>query len=129
MFYLELPFTDVSSDEKAAGGYNALLPTTITEVYGVQNYDAVNGIIYFIRGIGAVAGPPIAGAILGSHSRGTVVASGSHIGSTASALDILEKKYNELVLYTGMLLVGASFCVAYVRYGDAKEKGRWIWRA
>ncbi|KAL5485184.1 hypothetical protein ACEPAI_7826 [Sanghuangporus weigelae] len=112
-----------------AGGYNALLPTTITEVYGVQNYDAVNGSIYFLRGLGAVAGPPIAGAILGSHSRGTVVSSGSHIGATVSALGILEKKYNDLVVYTGMLLVGASFCVAYVRWGDAKEKGRWTWKA
>ncbi|KAL5528409.1 hypothetical protein ACEPAF_7545 [Sanghuangporus sanghuang] len=32
-----------------AGGYNALLPTTLTAVYGVQNYDVVNGSIYFSR--------------------------------------------------------------------------------
>ncbi|KAL5523803.1 hypothetical protein ACEPAG_7976 [Sanghuangporus baumii] len=93
-----------------AGGHNALLPTTITEVFWI-------------------AGPPIAGAILGSHSRGTVVSSGSQIGTTMSALGTLEKKYNDLVVYTGMLLVGASFCVAYVRWGDAKEKGRWTWKA
>ncbi|EJD03008.1 monocarboxylate transporter [Fomitiporia mediterranea MF3/22] len=112
-----------------AGGYNALLPTTISEVYGIQNYNAVNGSIYFLRGLGAIVGPPIAGAILGSHSRGTVISSTSGIGSTSPALAALEEKYNDLVIYTGMLLVGASFCVAYVRWGDAKEKGKWQWKA
>ena len=112
------------------GGYNALLPTTITEVYGVQNYDAVNGSIYLIRGLGVIAGPPIAGAILGSHKRGTVMSSNSGMSlGTSSALDLLEKRYNELVVFTGVLLMGASVCVAYVRWGDAKEKGSWRWKA
>ncbi|KAI5123977.1 hypothetical protein M0805_006389 [Coniferiporia weirii] len=107
-----------------AGGYNALLPTTITEVYGVQNYDAVNGSIYFLRGLGAIAGPPIAGAILGSHSRGISSDTGTMFG-----LNVLKKRYNDLVVYDGVLLVGASICVAYVRWCDAKEKGTWKWKA
>lgn len=92
----------------------------------MQNYDAVNGSIYFLRGLGAIAGPPIAGAILGSHSRGTVVS-----GTTATVTNIasLKTRYNDLVIYDGMLLIGASLCVVYVRWSDAKEKGSWRWRA
>lgn len=109
-----------------AGGYNALLPTTITEIYGVQNYDAVNGSIYFLRGLGAIAGPPIAGVILGSHRRGGLTAPG---GDMLTNIAALKARYNDLVIYDGMLLIGASLCVVYVRWSDAKEKGSWRWRA
>ncbi|TDL26423.1 MFS general substrate transporter [Rickenella mellea] len=102
-----------------AGGYNALLPTTITEVYGVQNYNAVNGFIYFLRGLGAIFGAPIAGLILGSHSR---------TATTGSSV-FLQKRYNDLVIYDGALLTGASICVAYVRWLDARDKGGWKWKA
>ena len=55
-----------------AGGYNALFPTTISEIYGIQNYASVNSALYFVRGIGVLCGAPIAGVILGSHqSRGS----------------------------------------------------------
>jgi len=111
-----------------SGGYNALLPTTITEVYGVQNYDAVNGAIYFLRGLGAIAGPPIAGVILGSHRRGTLVTPASG-GGMLSNIATLRMRYNELVIYDGLLLIGASVCVVFVRWRDAKEKGTWRWRA
>jgi len=106
-----------------AGGYNALLPTTITDVFGVQNYAAVNSVIYFIRGIGTLFGAPVAGIILGSHSRSASVA-----GILGSSMD-LRRRYNEVVLFDGILLVGATFCVGYVRWLDARDKGRWVWRA
>jgi MFS family permease len=106
-----------------AGGYNALLPTTITEVFGVQNYAAVNGVIYFVRGTGTLFGPPIAGVILGSHARSSSVA-----GMLGSAVD-LQKRYNDVVLFVGALLVAATFCVGYVRWLDARDKGRWVWKA
>ncbi|KAF8833209.1 MFS general substrate transporter [Paxillus ammoniavirescens] len=51
-----------------AGGYSVLLPTTITDVFGVRNYAAVNGAIYFIRGIGTLFGAPVVGVILGVHA-------------------------------------------------------------
>ncbi|KAK5018767.1 Peroxisome biosynthesis protein pex1 [Cryomyces antarcticus] len=35
-----------------AGGYNALFPTTIAEVFAMQAYASVNGFIHFIRGHG-----------------------------------------------------------------------------
>lgn len=32
-----------------AGGYNALVPVIVTEIYGTQNYASVNGMLYFVR--------------------------------------------------------------------------------
>ncbi|KIJ66605.1 hypothetical protein HYDPIDRAFT_86239 [Hydnomerulius pinastri MD-312] len=106
-----------------AGGYNALLPTTITDVFGVQNYAAVNGVIYFLRGIGTLFGAPVAGIILGSHTRSASVA-----GMLGSSMD-LRKRYNEVVLFDFALLFAAAVCVAYVRWLDARDKGRWVWKA
>lgn len=106
-----------------AGGYNALLPTTITEVFGVQNYAAVNGVIYFVRGTGTLFGPPIAGVMLGSHARSSSVA-----GMFGSTVD-LQQRYNDVVLFVGALLVAATFCVGSVRWLDARDKGRWVWKA
>ncbi|KAI0368932.1 MFS general substrate transporter [Pilatotrama ljubarskyi] len=107
-----------------AGGYNALLPTTITEVYGVQNYSSVNGFIYFVRGLGALFGAPIAGLILGSHQRGTRLN-----GSMISDLQVLKKRYNEVAVFDGTLILAAGVCVAYVRWLDARDKGGWSWKA
>ncbi len=105
-----------------AGGYNALLPTTITEIYGVQNYNSVNGFICFIRGLGAVFGAPIAGIILGSQNRSAPIL-------PPDSDTPLQKRYNDVVLFDGVLLLGASICVMYVRWLDARDKGEWKWRA
>lgn len=110
-----------------AGGYNALLPTTITEVYGVQNYSSVNGLFYFIRGLGALFGAPIAGVILGTHQRG---ASASQSRSSKMyTMDALRTRYNDVAVYDGALLLASGLCVAYVRWLDARDKGGWSWRA
>lgn len=108
-----------------AGGYNALLPTTIAEVYGVAHYTSVNASIYFIRGLGALFGAPLAGVILGSHQRG--IPSGS--GASEINAKMLQRKYNLIAFYDGALLLAAGFCVAYVRWSDARHRGRWIWKA
>lgn len=106
-----------------AGGYNALLPTTITEIYGVENYSSINTVLYFIRGLGSIFGAPIAGVILGSHSR-------SPLGSSEStALGFIKKRYNDVVVFDGTLLLAATVCVGYVRWLDARDKGIWRWKA
>ena len=110
-----------------AGGYNALLPTTITEIYGVQNYSSVNGAIYFIRGLGVLVGAPIAGLILGSHQRGANP-SGPQ-GAQLLRLDALKTRYNDVAVFDGALLLASGMCVAYVRWLDARDKGGWSWRA
>ncbi|TKA75819.1 hypothetical protein B0A49_03541 [Cryomyces minteri] len=73
-----------------AGGYNALFPTTIAEVFGMQAYASVNGFIYFIRGMGSLFGSPVGGAILGN----SVLAN-----------------YRNVVWFDSALLFGASLCV------------------
>jgi MFS family permease len=109
-----------------AGGYNALLPTTITEIYGVENYASVNGFVYFIRGLGSIFGAPLAGVILGSYKRNGVDGSDT---LPRVELEALRKKFNSVVVYDGVLLLSAGFCVGYVRWLDARDKGRWRWRA
>ncbi|KAJ6483870.1 MFS general substrate transporter [Mycena vitilis] len=106
-----------------AGGYNALIPTTITEIYGVENYARVNGFIYFVRGMGALLGAPVAGLILGTHKRGG--------GATGAGLieEGLRGRYERVVVYDGVLLLCAGMCVAYVRWLDARDKGAWKWKA
>lgn len=91
-----------------AGGYNSLFPTTIAEVFGIHAYASVNGIVYFMRGIGAFFGSPVGGAILGE----------SKVGN-----------YLNVVYFDSALLFGASACVIGVRYFDALEKGSWRVRA
>ncbi|KAI5843913.1 major facilitator superfamily domain-containing protein [Morchella snyderi] len=95
-----------------AGGYNALLPTVIAEIYGIQAYSSVNGFVYFVRGIGAFFGSPVGGAILDSSS-----SSGK------------PGEYMNVIIYDGALLLGASLCVMGVRFFDAAEKGRWKLKA
>ena len=85
-----------------AGGYNALFPTTIAEVFGLQAYASVNSFIYFIRGVGALFGSPVAGVMLG---RSSVM------------------NYRSLVYFDSALLFGASACVIGVRYFDSRERG------
>ncbi|KAJ7164269.1 monocarboxylate transporter [Mycena filopes] len=103
-----------------AGGYNSLLPTTISEIYGLENYSRVNGFIYFVRGMGSLLGAPIAGLILGSHKRG---------GGDISAVAGLRGRFEHVVVYDGLLLLCAGMCIAYVRWLDARDKGAWKWKA
>lgn len=98
-----------------------MLPTTVTEIYGVENYASVNGFVYFIRGLGSIFGAPIAGAILGSYNR-TGDIGGAELG-------LLRRRFNDVVVYDGLLLLSAGFCVGYVRWLDARDKGRWRWKA
>ncbi|KAK1217631.1 hypothetical protein PQX77_019704 [Marasmius sp. AFHP31] len=107
-----------------AGGYNALLPPTITEIYGVENYASVNGAMLFIRGLGSILGAPVAGFILGSHTR-TSFEDSAVVGNS----EMLRRRYNDVVVYSGVLLIASASCVLYVRWLDARDKGRWKWKA
>ncbi|KAN0106434.1 monocarboxylate transporter [Hyaloscypha variabilis] len=90
------------------GGYNALFPTTVAEVFGLQAYASVNGFIYFVRGLGTMFGSPIGGKILGESKLGN---------------------YRNVVLFDAALLGGAMFCVIGVRCWDAVDKRTWKWKA
>ncbi|KAI0008687.1 major facilitator superfamily domain-containing protein [Xylariaceae sp. FL0662B] len=93
----------------SAGGYYALFPATIAEVFGIRQYAAVNGFIYFIRGLGTMFGSPVGGQLLGKGTDGP-------------------SAYAKIVYWDGALLLGATICLAGVRYVDARGKG-WNWVA
>jgi len=99
----------VASYGFASGGYNALFPTTIAEVFGIQNYSSVSGFLYFVRGCGAMFGSPVAGKVLG---RGALV-----------------EKYKGVVWYDFALFGAAALAVLGVRWWDARGKGIWSWKA
>ncbi|KAJ7112219.1 hypothetical protein C8R44DRAFT_741924 [Mycena epipterygia] len=98
-----------------SGGYNALIPTTITEIYGVESYSRVTGFVYFVHGLGSLLGTSIAGLILVGHKRGG--------DAPIEPADQLRARYEHIVVYDGLLLFGAGMCVAYVRCLDARDKG------
>jgi MFS family permease len=80
----------------AGGGYNALFPTMVVEVFGMRNYASVNGFMYFVRGLGAMVGSPVGGKIL---------------GNTGEEL----KSWKNVVWFDAVLLGGAAVCVIAVR--------------
>ena len=69
----------------------------------------MNGFIYFIRGLGALWGSPVGGAL---------VAGGQH-----------PKAYINLIWYDFGLLILSSVCVLAVRWLDASEKGKFKLKA
>jgi MFS family permease len=101
-----------------SGGYSALLPTTIAEVYGAEQYSTATAAIYFVRGFGAVLGAPVAGAILGTQNN-----------HEARSLVDLRTRFKYVTVFDGMILVAAGICVTLVRWFDAKNKGPWKWGA
>lgn len=103
-----------------SGGYSALLPTTITEIYGREQYSSANAAIYFVRGLGALVGAPVAGALLGSQP-----GEDKHTRTP----DELRPLFNKIAGFDGMLLLITGVCVVLVRWFDARAKGRWKWIA
>lgn len=94
----------------AAGGYYALFPATIADVFGIRSYAAVNGFIYFVRGCGTMVGSPVGGTLLG---RGG--------GQAANG-------YADVVAWDSALLLVSALCVLGIRWADALRRG-WMWRA
>jgi MFS family permease len=92
-----------------SGGYNSLFPTTVMEVFGAQAYASVNGFIYFIRGLGALWGSPVGGALVAEGQR--------------------PQAYINLIWYDFGLLMLSSVCVMAVRALDARDKGKFKLKA
>ena len=87
-----------------SGGYNALFPTTVVDVFGTQAYASVNGFLYFIRGLGALWGSPVGGQLI---EKGADT-----------------KAYLTVIWYDFGLLLLSSVSVILVRAFDAWEKGK-----
>ncbi|KAI4597744.1 hypothetical protein KJ359_004019 [Pestalotiopsis sp. 9143b] len=93
----------------SAGGYYALFPALIAEVFGIRHYAAINAFILFVRGLGTMFGSPVGGQLLGGPEDGT-------------------RAYASIAYWDGALLLGATVCCAGVRWADGKGKG-WKWIA
>ncbi|KAK1757315.1 major facilitator superfamily domain-containing protein [Echria macrotheca] len=93
----------------AVGGYYALFPALIAEVFGIRQYAAVNAFILFIRGLGTMFGSPVGGRLLGGSEKGV----GAYAG---------------IAYWDGALLMAATACCVGVRWADGRGKG-WKWVA
>ncbi|OTA61850.1 MFS general substrate transporter [Hypoxylon sp. EC38] len=93
----------------STGGYYALFPALIAEVFGIRQYAAVNAFILFVRGLGTMFGSPVGGQLLGGSEEGT-------------------RAYSSIAYWDGALLMGATVCCVGVRWADGKGKG-WKWIA
>jgi MFS family permease len=92
-----------------AGTYISLFPAALVELFGVQHFASVNGFLYMMRGFACLVGTPVAGALIrGSHGEG-----GFH----------LSKAYLKSAILIGVLMVGATVGVAWVRIEAAIGKG------
>jgi MFS family permease len=94
----------------AAGGYYALFPASVADVFGIRSYAAVNGFIYFLRGLGAMVGSPVGGALLRAGGPDAV------------------RSYTSAVIWDASLWVACVICLFGVRWTDALRRG-WMWRA
>jgi MFS family permease len=93
----------------SAGGYYALFPALIAEVFGIRQYAAVNAFILFVRGLGTMFGTPVGGQLLGTTDKGAVA-------------------YVNIAYWDGALLIAATGCCVGLRWMDSRGKG-WKWVA
>ena len=97
-----------------AGAYISLFPTVLVELFGVQHFASVNGLLYMLRGLGTLAGTPGAGALI----RNTAP-SGIAVHSKAS--------FKSPSLLIGALLTSATLSCVWVRVEALQRSGsRWI---
>lgn len=94
-----------------ASAYVSLFPTSLVELFGVQNFQSVNGALYMVRGLATMVGTPIAGLLVRS-----------------SLATTSPKTYENTSLLAGALLVGATLGVLWVRF-EAMLGSPWKWKA
>ena len=95
-----------------AGAYVALFPTALVELFGVQHFASVNGLLYMLRGVGTLIGTPGAGALIRSTSKTTMQSS---------------LAFRSPSLLVGCLLTSATLGCLWVRIEAMQTPGRrWI---
>jgi MFS family permease len=93
-----------------SGPIIALLPACLVELFGVQNYHSISGLLYFSRGVGNILGSPIAGLFVPT----------SIVEGSPSA-------YKTAILYNGALLAANSACFLVLR-GILGVEHDWKWK-
>ncbi|CDM37188.1 hypothetical protein CBS147339_7605 [Penicillium roqueforti] len=82
-----------------ASAYVALFPTSLVELFGVQNFVSVNGLLYMVRGLATLVGTPVAGALIrGNHEK-----------------SVGPRSYENTSIMVGVLLVVATLAVVWAR--------------
>ncbi|KAJ5519452.1 Major facilitator superfamily domain general substrate transporter [Penicillium expansum] len=82
-----------------ASAYVALFPTSLVELFGVQNFVSVNGLLYMVRGFATLVGTPVAGALIrGNHEK-----------------SVGPRSYENTSIMVGVLLVVATLAVVWAR--------------
>lgn len=92
-----------------AGAYVSLFPTVLVELFGVQHFASVNGLLYMLRGLGTLAGTPTAGALIRN-------------SSNSAAHSKLAFKSPSLLI--GSLLASATLGCVWVRIEAMQQPGR-----
>lgn len=89
-----------------SGAIIALLPSILIEVFGMNMYSQLNGILIFARGIGVIIGSPIGATLI------------VHNGSQP-------KNYINAIIYNGSLLAASTICLTILWISVGKSKKTW----
>lgn len=100
-----------------ASAYVALFPTSLVELFGVQNFASVNGLLYMIRGFATLVGTPVAGALIRGYNQKSVG----------------PRSYENTSIMVGVLMVVATLAVVWTRLeatlaldGSQGHRRKWI---
>jgi MFS family permease len=100
-----------------ASAYVALFPTSLVELFGVQNFASVNGLLYMIRGFATLVGTPVAGALIRGYNQKSVG----------------PRNYENTSIMVGVLLVVATLAVVWTRLeatlaldGSQGHRRKWL---
>ncbi|KAH8705875.1 major facilitator superfamily domain-containing protein [Talaromyces proteolyticus] len=98
-----------------ASAYVSLFPTSLVELFGVQNFASVNGLLYMLRGMATLVGTPVAGVLIRSNQENSY-----------------PKNYENTSIMVGLLLAAAAISVFWVRIEavltmeDPGRRRKWI---
>ncbi|RCK65916.1 putative transporter MCH4 [Candida viswanathii] len=89
-----------------SGAIISLLPSILIEIFGMNMYSQLSGILIFARGVGVIIGSPI-GATL-------IVANGAR-----------PKDYVHAIIYNGALLAASAVCLTVLWASVGRSKKTW----
>jgi Arabinose efflux permease len=91
-----------------SGAIISILPACLVELFGVGNYQALNGLMTFGRGVGNMLGSPVAGLL--------IVGSGAYSSA-----------YRNCIIYNGVLLFASTFFLSGLWLATTLERGKKSW--
>lgn len=91
-----------------SGAIISLLPTCLSEIFGIKNYKSMSGLMYFFRGIGNFLGSPIAGLLISTGGQPT--------------------DYQNCIIYNGCLLGVSTFLLTLLKVRVRKTVEEQEWR-